>query len=136
MEVKLGMELNAAIEELQTKIKKVTGRHKSKRYLLQQLVDVGIEKYNTGDDALIFAETFDVNPGGVVVSIVFGAQATDEIGRIHSVEDMECGVYTKNSIINALARIGMGPYSEPYDQIIKRESLNEKFSELEKVGNE
>lgn len=133
MEVKLSRELNAAIEELQSKVKQVTGRHKSKRYLLQQLVDTGIEWRNNDNLAMCFQDIFEVDTevDSVVCSVIFPQATSNEINRITDEEnivvDFEAinppNLVTKMQVINALARAGVMIYAGPYDEIINREKV-------------
>lgn len=129
MEVQLSKNLNEAIEELQEKIKAVTGKHRSKKYLLQQLVDTGMKEYykppaeNTNE--YYFPDIFNVEPDGVIVSVVFAPETANEISRIMGEENTigseNVADVTKIQVINAMALIGLADYSRPYDEILSRE---------------
>lgn len=133
MEVKLSKELNAVIEELQSKVKQVTGKHRSKRYLLQNLVDTSLELMNIGcldmpfDDILKIETDVDC----VVCSIVFPQEMANELDRITDEQNQaDCegfslpAMVTKMQVINAVALAGVVAYAEPYDQLINREKAH------------
>ena len=133
MEVKLSKELNTAIEELQKKIKQVTGKHRSKRYLLQNLVDTGIQWRNNDNLSMCFQDIFEVETevDSVVCSIIFPQETANEIDRItdeeNTIVDFEAtsppDLVTKMQVINALALAAIMIYSAPYDEILDREKV-------------
>ena len=133
MEVKLSKELNAVIEELQNKVKQVTGKQRSKRYLLQNLVDTSLELMNIGcldipfDDILKIETDVD----SVVCSIVFPQEMANELDRITDEQNQADyegfnppAMVTKMQVINAVALAGVVVYAEPYDQLINREKAH------------